>query len=144
MGYSSQTVHADSATTSVIKDQTTTEQVASKTKTSNNDKTDTTSSIVVDTNDANKTEDTTSIVKTKSTKKVDLSNQNSQYNTADWDGSLDQNSHQYTLTKYKSTGNKNIYIPNTQDFINAGTITTDDKVYITKDLLENYQRCRRS
>lgn len=214
MGYSSQTVHADSvdanssdsATTSVIKDQTTTEQVASTTKTSNNsDKTDTTSSIVVDTNDANKTEDTTSIVKTKSTNKVDLSNtdlttktldevksdttaknnsiddnsnvgssiesknkiatnenkqesttstnkqativastsktqanttQNSQYNTADWDGSLDQNSHQYTLTKYKGTDNKNIYIPNTQDFINAGTITTDDKVYITKDLLE--------
>ena len=134
MGYSSQTVHADSvdanssdsATTSVIKDQTTTEQAASTTKTSNN----------VDTNDANKTEDTTSIVKTKSTKKVDLSNQNSQYNTADWDGSLDQNSHQYTLTKYKGIDNKNIYIPNTQDFINAGTITTDDKVYITKDLLE--------
>lgn len=151
MSYSSQTVHADSvdanssdsATTSVIKDQTTTEQVASTTKTSNN----------VDTNGANKTEDTTSIVKTKSTNKVDLSNkqattvastsktqanttQNSQYNTADWDGSLDQNSHQYTLTKYKGTGNKNIYIPNTQDFINAGTITTDDKVYITKDLLE--------
>lgn len=201
MSYSSQTVHADSvdanssdsATTSVIKDQTTTEQVASTTKTSNSDKTDTTSSIVVDTNDANKTEDTTSIVKTKSTNKVDLSNtdlttknnsiddnsnvgssiesknkiatnenkqesktstnkqatpvastsktqanttQNSQYNTADWDGSLDQNSHQYTLTKYKGTDNKNIYIPNTQDFINAGTITTDDKVYITKDLLE--------
>lgn len=201
MGYSSQTVHADSvdanssdsATTSVIKDQTTTEQAASTTKTSNSDKTDTTSSIVVDTNDANKTEDTTSIVKTKSTNKVDLSNthltsknnsiddnsnvgssiesknkiatnenkqesktstnkqatpvastsktqanttQNSQYNTADWDGSLDQNSHQYTLTKYKGTDNKNIYIPNTQDFINAGTITTDDKVYITKDLLE--------
>lgn len=61
MSYSSQTVHADSvdanssdsATTSVIKDQTTTEQVASTTKTSNN----------VDTNGANKTEDTTSIVK---------------------------------------------------------------------------------
>nr|WP_269260931.1 YSIRK-type signal peptide-containing protein [Lactobacillus crispatus] len=72
MSYSSQTVHADSvdanssdsATTSVIKDQTTTEQVASTTKTSNN----------VDTNGANKTEDTTSIVKTKSTNKVDLSN----------------------------------------------------------------------
>lgn len=53
MSYSSQTVHADSvdanssdsATTSVIKDQTTTEQVASTTKTSNN----------VDTNGANKT-----------------------------------------------------------------------------------------
>lgn len=89
----------------------------------------------------NKQESTTSTNKqattVASTSKTQANTaQNSQYNTADWDGSLDQNSHQYTLTKYKGTGNKNIYIPNTQDFINAGTITTDDKVYITKDLLE--------
>ncbi|WP_304228062.1 BspA family leucine-rich repeat surface protein [Lactobacillus kitasatonis] len=58
----------------------------------------------------------------------------SQFNVDDWDGSLDNTTHEYTLNKYHGD-KENIYIPNTQDFINAGRISSDDKVYITKDLM---------
>lgn len=60
----------------------------------------------------------------------------SQFNVDDWDGSLDNTTHEYTLNKYHGD-KENIYIPNTQDFINAGRISSDDKVYITKDLMNS-------
>ncbi|CCI84450.1 hypothetical protein FC52_GL000756 [Lactobacillus pasteurii DSM 23907 = CRBIP 24.76] len=60
----------------------------------------------------------------------------SQFNVDDWDGSLDNTTHEYTLNKYHGD-KENIYIPNTQDFINAGRISSDDKVYITKDLMHS-------
>ena len=58
------------------------------------------------------------------------------YNTADWDGSLDNTTHEYTLTGYHGENKEDIYIPNTNDFIKAGTISDTDKVYITKDLIQ--------
>lgn len=71
---------------------------------------------------------------TTATEKI---SETSKYNTADWEGTLDDSTNEYTLTKYTGTDTENVYIPNTQDFINAGTISADDKVYITKDLLQS-------
>ena len=62
------------------------------------------------------------------------------YNTADWDGNLDNTTHEYTLTGYHGEDKENIYIPNTDDFIKAGTISDTDKVYITKDLIQTITR----
>lgn len=45
--------------------------------------------------------------------------------------------HEYTLNNYHGADKENIYIPNTQDFINAGRISANDKVYITRDLMHN-------
>ncbi len=61
----------------------------------------------------------------------------SKYNVADWDGSLNDETHEYTLNKYNGSDKENIYIPNTEDFIKAGKITDIDKVFITKDLIQN-------
>ena len=61
----------------------------------------------------------------------------SKYNVADWDGSLNDETHEYTLNKYNGSDKENIYIPNTQDFIDAGRISSDDKVYITKNLMHS-------
>ena len=62
------------------------------------------------------------------------------YNTTDWDGNLDNTTHEYTLTGYHGEDKENIYIPNTDDFIKAGTISDTDKVYITKDLIQTITR----
>ena len=62
------------------------------------------------------------------------------YNTADWDGNIDNTTHEYTLTGYHGEDKENIYIPNTDDFIKAGTISDTDKVYITKDLIQTITR----
>ena len=62
------------------------------------------------------------------------------YNTADWDGNINNTTHEYTLTGYHGEDKKNIYIPNTDDFIKAGTISDTDKVYITKDLIQTITR----
>ena len=61
----------------------------------------------------------------------------SQFNVDDWDGSLNNTTHEYTLNNYHGIDKENIYIPNTQDFIDAGRISSDDKVYITKDLMHS-------
>lgn len=61
----------------------------------------------------------------------------SKYNVADWGGSLNDETHEYTLNKYNGSDKENIYIPNTEDFIKAGKITDIDKVFITKDLIQN-------
>ena len=62
------------------------------------------------------------------------------YNTADWDGNINNTTHEYTLTGYHGEDKENIYIPNTDDFIKAGTISDTDKVYITKDLIQTITR----
>ena len=62
------------------------------------------------------------------------------YNTTDWDGNLDNTTHEYTLTGYHGEDKENFYIPNTDDFIKAGTISDTDKVYITKDLIQTITR----
>ena len=61
----------------------------------------------------------------------------SQFNVDDWDGSLNNTTREYTLNSYHGTDKENIYIPNTQDFIDAGRISSDDKVYITKKLMHS-------
>lgn len=40
------------------------------------------------------------------------------------------------MNNYHGSDNKDIYIPNTYDFIKAGKISAGDKVYITKDLMQ--------
>ena len=40
------------------------------------------------------------------------------------------------MTGYHGENKEDIYIPNTNDFIKAGTISDTDKVYITKDLIQ--------
>lgn len=44
------------------------------------------------------------------------------------------------MTGYHGEDKENIYIPNTDDFIKAGTISDTDKVYITKDLIQTITR----
>lgn len=63
-----------------------------------------------------------------------------QYNVNDWDGSLNNDTHEYTLTGYHGEDKQNIYIPNTSDFSNAGKISDTDKVYITKDLINTISK----
>ncbi|MCH3906372.1 MAG: BspA family leucine-rich repeat surface protein [Lactobacillus sp.] len=80
--------------------------------------------------------DTSAQSATTETKATNQTTDTSKYNTSDWEGTLNQDTNEYTLTKYKGADKENIYIPNTQDFIDAGTISADDKVYVTKDLLQ--------
>lgn len=61
--------------------------------------------------------------------------ESNKFNVSDWDGTLNNTTHEYTLNGYHGTDKENIYIPNTQDFIDAGKISTDDKVYITPNLI---------
>ena len=108
---------------------------------------DQTQSLVVDKKATENTQAATDIATEKVRKTVQLqakiqariaprAKSESQFNVKDWDGSLDNTTHEYTLNTYH--GNKeNIYIPNTQDFIDAGRISSDDKVYITKDLMKS-------
>ncbi len=101
-------------------------------------------------NDASKTAETeknttTLKVDQKAAPAKDLASQNTtatqnNYNTADWDGNLDNTTHEYTLIGYHGEDKKDIYIPNTDDFIKAGTIGNTDKVYITKDLIQTITR----
>ncbi|WP_297817868.1 BspA family leucine-rich repeat surface protein [uncultured Lactobacillus sp.] len=65
---------------------------------------------------------------------------NTQYNVDDWDGNLNDETHEYTLTGYHGEDKQNIYIPNTSDFNNAGKISNNDKVYITKDLMKTISK----
>lgn len=66
---------------------------------------------------------------------------NSKYNTDDWDGNLDQAKGEYTLTRYKGS-DLDIYIPNTSDFIKAGKITDGEKVYVTSDLFKTINQSK--
>ncbi|WP_416038229.1 YSIRK-type signal peptide-containing protein [Lactobacillus crispatus] len=56
--------------------------------------------------------------------------QEGNYNVDDWEGSIDSETHEYTLNKYNGSNKENIYIPNTDDFLKAGKIGDNDKVYI--------------
>ncbi|WP_155831073.1 YSIRK-type signal peptide-containing protein, partial [Lactobacillus kitasatonis] len=110
-------------------------------------KSDQTQSLVVDKKATENTQAATDIAAEKVKKTVQLqakiqalialpAESESQFNVDDWNGSLNNTTHEYTLDNYHGD-NKNIYIPNTQDFINAGRISSDDKVYITKDLMKS-------
>ena len=63
--------------------------------------------------------------------------QEGNYNVNDWEGSIDSETHEYTLNKYNGSDKDNIYIPNTDDFLKAGKIGDNDKVYIDKDLINS-------
>ena len=126
-----------------------TSEVKTPDTTSNKDeqKSDQTQSLVVDKKATENTQAATDIAAEKVKKTVQLqakiqalialpAESESQFNVDDWNGSLNNTTHEYTLDNYHGD-NKNIYIPNTQDFINAGRISSDDKVYITKDLMKS-------
>ena len=57
------------------------------------------------------------------------------YNVNDWEGNIDSETHEYTLNKYNGSDKANIYIPNTYDFLKAGKIGDNDKVYIDESLI---------
>ncbi|MFJ6920977.1 MAG: BspA family leucine-rich repeat surface protein [Lactobacillus crispatus] len=61
--------------------------------------------------------------------------QEGNYNVNDWEGSIDSETHEYTLNKYNGSDKANIYIPNTYDFLKAGKIGDNDKVYIDEGLI---------
>ena len=61
--------------------------------------------------------------------------QEGNYNVNDWEGSIDSETHEYTLNKYNGS-DKKIYIPNTYDFLKAGKISDNDKVYIDEGLIK--------
>lgn len=61
--------------------------------------------------------------------------QEGNYNVDDWEGSIDSETHEYTLNKYNGSDKENIYIPNTDDFLKAGKIGDNDKVYIDEGLI---------
>ena len=61
--------------------------------------------------------------------------QEGNYNVDDWEGSIDSETHEYTLNKYNGSDKENIYIPNTYDFLKAGKISDNDKVYIDEGLI---------
>ena len=63
--------------------------------------------------------------------------QEGNYNVDDWEGSIDSETHEYTLNKYNGSNKENIYIPNTDDFLKAGKIGDNDKVYIDKVLINS-------
>ena len=63
--------------------------------------------------------------------------QEGNYNVNDWEGNIDSETHEYTLNKYNGSDKANIYIPNTDDFLKAGKIGDNDKVYIDKDLINS-------
>ncbi len=63
--------------------------------------------------------------------------QEGNYNVNDWEGSIDGETHEYTLNKYNGSDKENIYIPNTDDFLKAGKIGDNDKVYIDKGLINS-------
>lgn len=63
--------------------------------------------------------------------------QEGNYNVDDWEGSIDSETHEYTLNKYNGSDKENIYIPNTDDFLKAGKIGDNDKVYIDKVLINS-------
>ena len=61
--------------------------------------------------------------------------QEGNYNVDDWEGSIDSETHEYTLNKYNGSDKDKIYIPNTYDFLKAGKISDNDKVYIDEGLI---------
>ena len=61
--------------------------------------------------------------------------QEGNYNVNDWEGSIDSETHEYTLNNYNGSNKENIYIPNTDDFLKAGKISDNDKVYIDERLI---------
>ena len=127
-----------------------TSEVKTPDTTSNKDeqKSDQTQRLVVDKKDTENTQAATDIAAEKMQMTVQLqakiqalialrAESESQFNVDDWDGSLNNTTHEYTLNNYHGIDKENIYIPNTQDFIDAGRISSDDKVYITKDLMHS-------
>lgn len=124
---------------------------SAKAQTSENKQTDEDKGTAVDqTTDASDKNQTTTLdlsTKTPAMSRDELAEQKSiptpranHYNVDDWDGTLDNSAHEYTLSGYHGSDKQNIYIPNTNDFINAGKIGENDKVYITKDLIQTITR----
>ena len=75
--------------------------------------------------------------KTQLTNPSTTPTQEGNYNVDDWEGSIDSETHEYTLNKYNGSNKENIYIPNTDDFLKAGKIGDNDKVYIDKVLINS-------
>ena len=124
---------------------------SAKAQTSENKQTDEDKGTAVDqTTDASDKNQTTTLdlsTKTPAMSRDELAEQKSiptprasHYNVDDWDGTLDNSAHEYTLSGYHGSDKQNIYIPNTNDFINAGKIGENDKAYITKDLIQTITR----
>lgn len=121
-----------------------TSEVKTPDTTSNKDeqKSDQTQRLVVDKKATENTQAATDIAAEKLQAKIQArialrAKSESQFNVDDWDGSLNNTTHEYTLNNYHGIDKENIYIPNTEDFIKAGKITDIDKVFITKDLIQN-------
>ena len=121
-----------------------TSEVKTPDTTSNKDeqKSDQTQSLVVDKKAIENTQAATDIAAEKLQAKIQArialrAKSESQFNVDDWDGSLNNTTHEYTLNNYHGIDKENIYIPNTEDFIKAEKITDIDKVFITKDLIQN-------
>ncbi|MBI1721817.1 YSIRK signal domain/LPXTG anchor domain surface protein, partial [Lactobacillus crispatus] len=72
---------------------------------------------------------------TPSTTPDEAPTQEDKYHVDDWEGSIDSETHEYTLNKYNGSDKEKIYIPNTYDFLKAGKISDNDKVYIDEGLI---------
>lgn len=59
------------------------------------------------------------------------------FNINDWQGIYDRRNNEYTIYAYTGVVSDDLYIPRSRDFVDAGKVPNDTKVYMTDDLIKS-------